>query len=562
MIGITRFQIGDKIGGRFQVHKVMTGGMAEVYLCLTIPNNIPFALKTLKSEYATNSNFREAFKNEIAIWISLENHPNIVRCFRLEVLDNQPFVLLEWVPGKKDRGTSLRNWINPAWLDLKTSLQITVDICYGFIHAISKQPNLVHSDINPNNILISTNGVAKITDFGLSTIKGRFTGGTAPYKAPEQWLEEKLDFRTDIYAIGCTFYEMLVGHPPFIEKNESKLQKAQLNSSVPTIKLNEQSKRINEVLLKCLGKKRGDRFNSFQELLDKLLEVYELQFKKSPRIISTELNYLDFEYVERGATYDSLQLYDLALEDYKSAIEINPFLASAYNNRGTTYLNLKKFDQAISEFEKAIKLEPSLAMAFLNLGISFHKISEFEKAKQAYENALKLDSFDPLIYYNRSITYESESKFDRALSDLTKAIEINPKYAQALNNRGSLYDDMGQHNKALVDYTQAISLDPTLTEAYNNRGTIYYHWGDFTKALKDYNLAISIDVNDDCAYYNRGNTHLRLNQINEALDDLNTAIMINPKYWQAYKNIGSILKAIGKIKEAQYYFNKAEQLRE
>ncbi len=90
-----RYRPGDKIGERYLVHQALTGGIGEVYLCLGLEQDYPFSLKTFQSRYMANRRIRELFENEVATWIALEKHPNIVRCFYLELVDNTPFMLLE-----------------------------------------------------------------------------------------------------------------------------------------------------------------------------------------------------------------------------------------------------------------------------------------------------------------------------------------------------------------------------------------------------------------------------------------------------------------------------------
>jgi serine/threonine protein kinase len=86
----THYQKGDKIGGRYLVHQALMGGMGEVYLCLDLETIHPYALKTFQARYLTNLKLREAFNQEASTWVEIENHPNIVRCFWMDILDNQP----------------------------------------------------------------------------------------------------------------------------------------------------------------------------------------------------------------------------------------------------------------------------------------------------------------------------------------------------------------------------------------------------------------------------------------------------------------------------------------
>ena len=166
-----RYKPGDKIGGRYQVHQALMGGMGEVYLCLDLETIHPYALKTFQQRYQTGTQrLRQAFKKEVATWVALEKHPNIVRCYAMETLDNQPFMILEWISGEEGKGADLRGWLRHGPLDLQTALDFAIDICRGLVHAQEKQPGLVHRDLKPENILIAQSGLAKITDFGLTQI--------------------------------------------------------------------------------------------------------------------------------------------------------------------------------------------------------------------------------------------------------------------------------------------------------------------------------------------------------------------------------------------------------
>lgn len=196
-----RYQRGQVIGGEYLVHRVLIGGMGEVYLCLNTTTIQPYALKIFQARFIDNPMMRESFKREVGNWIALEKHPNIVRCFFMDTLDNQPFMILEWVAGDESLGTDLRAWLQQGPLNLRRSLDLAIDICRGLIHAGQKQPGIVHRDLKPENILIAENGTAKITDFGLAKIahdanlarndlssapSGSGIAGTPPYMAPEQ----------------------------------------------------------------------------------------------------------------------------------------------------------------------------------------------------------------------------------------------------------------------------------------------------------------------------------------------------------------------------------------
>jgi serine/threonine protein kinase len=172
-VSLPRYRKGDRIAGRYLVHQALQGGMGEVYLCLDLEENEPGALKTFQQRYLTTPDIRRLFEEEVRTWVALEKHPNIVCCFWMQMLDNQPFMLLEWVAGEERRGTDLRSWLRHGPLDLRLTLDFIIDICRGLMHAQAKQPGIVHRDLKPDNILVSQGRLAKITDFGLALVAQR-----------------------------------------------------------------------------------------------------------------------------------------------------------------------------------------------------------------------------------------------------------------------------------------------------------------------------------------------------------------------------------------------------
>ena len=333
----SRYHPKDNIGGRFLVHQVLMGGMGEVYLCLDLQEKIPIALKTFQSRYLTNRKLRESFKEEVATWIALEKHPNIVDCLTMEVFDNQPFVILEWVANDEGHGTDLRSWLRyKRPLDQRLALNFAVDICNGLIHAGKRQPGIVHRDLKPENILIGQGRIAKITDFGLAKVFQSSNievhnlkdesierhsleshdgiVGTPTYMAPEQWSGADVNTQTDIYAIGCILYEMFTGEMPFPATKISELKHQHLHSPIPTIKKRVNAPaRLDVVLSYCLAKRQSDRFKTVEELLNELSEIYTQNFSGLRIVEKQHKKLAAAEYNGRGVAYLNLSLYEKAL---------------------------------------------------------------------------------------------------------------------------------------------------------------------------------------------------------------------------------------------------------
>lgn len=108
-------QRGDEIGGRYTVCRALTGGVGEVYLCLDLKTNQPFALKTFQARFPAGLKSREAFTAEVATWVALEKHVHTVRCFFSDYIDNRPFMCLEWVEGDEHYGAGSRPPPRTSW---------------------------------------------------------------------------------------------------------------------------------------------------------------------------------------------------------------------------------------------------------------------------------------------------------------------------------------------------------------------------------------------------------------------------------------------------------------
>jgi tetratricopeptide (TPR) repeat protein len=609
-----RYRKGDRIGGRYLVHQGLMGGMGEVYLCLDLETNLPYALKTFQQRYLTNPHIRQLFAHEVGTWIALEKHPNIVRCFYMDTLDNQPFMKLEWVAGEEEKGIDLRSWLRRGPLDLRTALDFTIDICRGLVHAQEKLPGIVHRDLKPENILVSQRRLAKITDFGLATLvqqagleliadagiaRGRQTligasgvVGTPPYMAPELWRGERGDVRTDIYAVGCILYELLTGFLAYQANTLASFQSLHMKAPLPAITAADSlPSSLNSILAHCLAKALQERFADTTMLHDALTQLYRAQIGVEPRVMPIVGSFTLADYGNRGSTYDELgrfeaaladynqaialdpadarthynrgvtfaklERYDDAVADYNQAIALNPADARTYVNRATTYLTLGQFADALDDVTQAIVLAPAYARAYYNRGIIYDKLERFEAALADYSQAITLNPADAHVYVNRGIIYDKLERFEAALADYSQAITLNPADAHAYGSRGVTYAKLGRFADALANYTNAIELDPTLAQVYTSRGFTYHKLGQVDDALADYTRAIAFNAADAMAYYNRGNIYAKQGRYGDALEDFNHAIELDPADAPAYVNRGNVYAKQGRFDEAIVDYNRA-----
>jgi serine/threonine protein kinase/tetratricopeptide (TPR) repeat protein len=267
MIGktLSRYQVVEQIGA---------GGMGAVYRARDDRLSRDVALKVLPPGRLSDDAARQRFRQE-ALALSQLNHPNIATVHDFDTEDGVDFLVMEHIAG-----ISLDDQLASGALPEKEVVRYGIQCAQGL--AAAHDRGIIHADLKPGNVRITPDGRAKILDFGLarlleptSDLSLTQSGGTAaspmgtlPYMAPEQLRNEKLDSRTDIYALGAVLYEMATGRRPFPETHGPMLIDAILHQDpVPPRALNRRtSADLERIVLKCLDKEREHRYQSAREL--------------------------------------------------------------------------------------------------------------------------------------------------------------------------------------------------------------------------------------------------------------------------------------------------------
>jgi serine/threonine protein kinase len=372
-----RYQPGDTIGGRFQVHQALMGGMGEVYLCYDDEGHRAVALKTLQSKFLSKPSARQLFVQEAAIWVQLQEHPNIVQAYHyIEDVDGLPYLVLEWVIGPREYGPSLRSWLKHGPLELSLSLNFAIHLIQGMMHAQEIFPVLAHGDLKPENLLITQQRHLKITDFGLAKVLTtgeehvRSVGtvgysdpnllakmggivGTPAYMAPELWRGESSSTTSDIYAFGCILYEMLFGHLPFpfptlAQQRLGHLeQEAVCPDTVPT--------QMRQLVLKCLAKAPGKRYSEWSQLLKSVIDAYTQLIQEEPTVIDVSQKRPEYwwKWHNQGASLFALMRYEDALQCFEQALTSNPDSVETWLGHGRTLVQLGRYKHALSSLERA-----------------------------------------------------------------------------------------------------------------------------------------------------------------------------------------------------------------
>jgi serine/threonine protein kinase len=263
-----RYELIEKIGG---------GGMALVYKARCRLLNRFVAVKILREEFTGDEEFVKRFEIEAQSAASL-SHPNIVPIYDVGNENNIFYIVMEYIDGITLKEYIVRN----GPLDWKDAVRIAIQICSAIEHAHSKQ--IIHRDIKPQNILMTQDGIAKVTDFGIAravtsstiTMVGS-TIGSVHYFSPEQARGGYIDEKSDLYSLGIIMYEMITGKMPFDGESpvaialkhiqDKPIQPIDLNKDIP--------RALNDIIMKAIKKEQSGRYQTATEMSEDLYRVFK-----------------------------------------------------------------------------------------------------------------------------------------------------------------------------------------------------------------------------------------------------------------------------------------------
>jgi serine/threonine protein kinase len=270
---------GDRVLNYIVDRELGEGGMGTVYLARHTALDQFVAIKSLSLMLSRDEALRARFLQEANIQAKLR-HPGIVQVLTADMESEQPSLVMEYIEGRSlSEVLELRGAL-PIDDALKIMEQVLSAV--GYAH----RQGVIHRDLKPSNVMVMGSGEAKVTDFGIAKVLGSSkltrTGtvmGSAHYMSPEQIRRpETVDARSDIYSLGCVFYEVLTGRPPFGEKDESgtesdfEIKIAHVNATVRD--LNEFNNAIpawlNHLVMEMLEKEAEQRPSSCEEILEKI----------------------------------------------------------------------------------------------------------------------------------------------------------------------------------------------------------------------------------------------------------------------------------------------------
>jgi predicted Zn finger-like uncharacterized protein len=403
---------GQTILDLYEVKKVHTGGgMGLVYKVHHKNWNMDLAVKSPRTDFFKTESQKENFIKECETWINLGLHPNIVSCYYVRTLGGIPRVFAEYV-----EGGSLKDWIDNRKLyeegkekALERILDIAIQFAWGLHYAHEHEEKLVHQDVKPANVMMTNDGEAKVTDFGLArarTVTGEAissglqrsilvsSGGMTPaYCSPEQANKQLLSRKTDIWSWGLSVLEMFAGEvfwragQAASEAFESFLQTGTKDGSVAKM-----PNALIELLKQCFQRNPDDRPKDMQGIAGKLKEIYQ----------------------------------QITGQEY-SRPEPKPadLLADGLNNKAVSMLDLGKKEKAEKLYNEALKTDPHHLEAIYNRGLLLWRscrmtddemVRQLEEVRTTHLNDWKDEYLLGIVHLERGDAESAEKVLAEAAS--------------------------------------------------------------------------------------------------------------------------------------------------
>jgi tetratricopeptide (TPR) repeat protein len=515
------FKVGDVIEQRFEVEQVRRGFMGIVYIAHDRQRRRRVVLKTFQNKFLWDEEAIARFSSEAELWVRLGSHPNIVRAYDLRTFLGKPHVVAEYV-----HGGPLRTLI--GHLPLKEAIDYAIQICWGMNYAV-EHAAILHRDIKPDNIMVTLDGQAKVTDFGLARVLPNWQwadhlrdrrspvarlrspttdmlGGTLPYMAPEA-IEESMHVGvwTDIYAFGVMLYELFTGKLPFDSMRDESLIRMHLNVAPrdPREIKPQLHKGTAHIVLRCLAKRPAERYQSFREVEEDIQLLRKHLFSERYTIVwpadgDTERD----RWTERGLAHMDVGEYSEALTCFRQAAALDDSHAECWLNlararlklwqynealraieeglkraadrndfgqlhgvRGETYIAMMMADKAMIAYDQGLSYTPNAPRLWREKGALLHRQGALREAQQCYDKAIAFDAFDSLAWRLLGDVQRDQERPKKAHRAYAEALKLDPRSAITWARYGASQLKLGRPQDALRSYEMALRLDADLDEA-------------------------------------------------------------------------------------------------
>jgi serine/threonine protein kinase/lipopolysaccharide biosynthesis regulator YciM len=563
--------------------------MGEVFLAEDTKLGRKVAIKFVAASSVGDKRAKERLMREARAAAALD-HPNICAIYEVSEDGDNAFIAMQYVAGE-----TLHHRLRSTSLALQEAISVTAQIAEALIEAHAH--NIIHRDIKPQNVIITSHGKVKVLDFGLAKVmrapepadaeartatlvtEAGFVMGTVPYMSPEQAKGEPVDTRSDLFSLGALLYECVSGRPAFRGSNsiDTAAQVIHVDPAPPSQFAAGLPPDVDRIVHKALAKKVEARYQSGEEMLSDLRRLEGILDKEQAETLflvpaglpgaraASSITGRVTGLVRRRSMLVGLALSLLlaiavwAAQSFWGSFSHQPSPeAKGWYEKGTAALREGAYYQATRMFERAIELDGSFPLAHARLADAYAEVDAVEKAKDELLIATSLVK-------ERSSLSQTESTHLDAIAatvrrDFPAAIELYRKLAdQATDSeRSGAYFDLGRSyekseniNKAVECYSQAAQADQQSATAFLRLGILYGRRQDagsatdaFDKAEEIYQVMANAEGLAE-VFFQRGFLLSKIRKLAEAKKQLERALDISRSASNTYQVVKTQLQLSG-----------------
>jgi serine/threonine protein kinase/Tfp pilus assembly protein PilF len=589
------------------------GGMGIVFKAEDTKLKRAVALKLLSFELSHSFEAKERFIREAQAAAVLD-HPNICTVYEVDEHDGQAYIAMAYIDGE-----SLKARIAHSPLKIEEALDIAVQVAKGLEEAHRK--GIIHRDIKPANIMLTSNGQAKIMDFGLARVEsaGDLTRtdvvmGTVAYMSPEQALGKKVDHRTDIWSFGCLLYEMLAGHGPFQGGHEQAIFQDIIHGEpqpITAIRCDIPVD-IEKILERCLQKNPLNRYLDSKDLIKdlKTVDLHDIASApvRSPQKHAPSIAVLPFtnmspekdqDYFGEGIAEElinalahiqelrvvartsafALKGMNLDIREIGRKLDVTAVLEGSIRKAGNRlritaqlinvedgfHIWSERYDREMADI---FAIQDEISMAIVDcLKVTLRVGEKTALKKRSTGNPEAYSLYLKGLYFFARPNPESWGK---ALNFFRAAIDKDPNFALAYAGMANLFGGLGVLNlappaemwpKAKAALQKALELDENLAEAHAVAALLafWYEW-DWDAAGRSFDQVLTLNPGDALSHGNRGWFCLNRRRFDEAIREMKRALELDPLMPLYYAWSVGLHVAVGKPDEALQEFAKALEI--
>ncbi len=543
-----RYEIIEELG---------RGGMGRLYRVLDTKISQEVALKILHHEISQDQKIIDRFSNELKTARRIA-HKNVCRMYHLGEEAGTYYIIMEYIPGQ-----DLQSMIHMTkQLSTETALSVAIQICEGLAEA--HRLGVIHRDLKPGNIMIDRDGNARILDFGIArsleskgvTEAGHLIG-TPEYMSPEQAQDRGVDHRSDIYSLGVILFEMVTGQVPFTGDTPIGISLKHIEEPPrnPRHLVPQIPESLNNLILKCLEKKKENRYQSARDLQNELIKIEKniLDIKKAPKARRPFL-------LKDMARPFGLPKYFFPALVLILAIGLVLSLWSPWSRREIVPLPTDKPSLAILYFKNNTG---DASLDHWRTALSDLLIADLSQSKFIRVLSSEL-LFDILTELDQQDTQSYSS-------EVIKEIARRGSVENILVGNYTRAGDRFRINVTVQDARTGELIGSQSVEGVGER-SFYSMVDDLTRRIKkDFQLpdeVIAADLDERIGqittsspealrYYSEGVELSRLAEYGQAIMSFEEALRLDPEFAMAYEGMAGAYNNLGYFSDARRYFEKA-----